>query len=76
MVVWVFVNTGSGIGWVFVGTKYLPEPIVTYHQLDLLEHISMTFYWNWDIFVQWNVFEDVICKVQNPFNPKCLLPEA
>ena len=43
MASWKFVNIGSGNGFVPYGTKPLPEPMLTYFQLNIEELISDKF---------------------------------
>ena len=50
---------GSGYGLLLDGTKPLPGPVLTYHQLDLCQHISIRLYSK----VLRNAFENVICKI-------------
>ena len=44
-------------------TKPLSEPVLTYCQLDPKEHISMNFIRNSNIFIQENMFENVVCQM-------------
>ena len=49
------------------GAKPLPEPVVTYCQLDHWEQISVKFNWNFKLFIQENAFEYVICEMMAMF---------
>ena len=50
------------------GTKPLPEPMLTYCQLDPEEQIAVKFYQNTKLFIEKNAFENVVCEMAAIFS--------
>ena len=54
------------------GAKPLSEPMLPYCQLDAKEHTSVTFYLRFNIFIEGNALENVVCKMATILSqPQC-----
>ena len=49
--------------WCLIGTKPLPEPILTYHWLDSLSNKLLVRYESKIIFIDNNALQNVVCKM-------------
>ena len=60
----VNIGPGNALAPIWLGGKSLPEPMLTYCQLDFREHISMKYCLKIrSFFIHENIFENVVCKM-------------